>query len=351
VNAVKTFVPKFANDWSINLAGMLTYSLITAIVPLLLGILSIAGLALNTLSPSTLHSVAAAIGSALPSGTQSVINPDQLVKNLVQITGPLAIVSLVSLLWTGSNLFTNVENAFSIVFRTKDREFIPQRVMAIGMIVILALLLPTALLASSLVTAGSQAFQSFLPKQFGVVLSVVGPLVSLVVLWVLFLAIYIVVPNMKIPFRNAWRGALVAAALVAIVNLVFPLYATVFLNGNGKYSAILPTLLVLIIYLWFFDVILIIGAQVNAVSMGLEATQYDLARTFAQDYAAGRAHAQAPTTRRAPLPRRALAGLGHAAGAMLGVSWRLVAPALRALALAGWLIARPFMRARRRGTP
>lgn len=281
---ITTFVTKFANDWSINLASMLTYSLLTALVSILVAIFSLAGLVLNRLSPATLQSLAHTIAAALPAGTSQIINVPQLLKHVVQLSGPLGVLSLLGLLWTGSNLFTNVENAFSIVFRTPDRDFLPQRVMAVGMVLLLAVLLPLALVASSLATAGSQAFAPLLPPPLGVILSIVGPLTAVGILWLLFLAIDMVVPNIRVPFHDAWRGALTAAVLVAIVDLIFPLYATLFLNGNAKYGALLPVLLVLIIFLWFFNVILMLGAQVNAVAMGLEATPYDLARTFAQDY-------------------------------------------------------------------
>jgi len=345
VKKILTFVQKFANDWSMNLAGMMTYSLITAIVPLIVGILSIAGLVLNLLSPSSFAHVTSSIEAALPAQARSVIDMKSVLKSLVSISGIAGIIALVGLLWTGSNLFTNVENAFSIAFRTRDRDFIPQRVMAIGMVILLALLLPLSLLASALVNAGAGLFMGFLPKPFEVVLSIVAPLTSLGILFLLFLAIYMVVPNIKVPFKDAWRGALTAAILVAIVNLIFPAYTKLFLSGNLKYGAILLSVLVLIIYLWFFNVILMIGAQVNAVAMGIAPLQYDVARTLAEDYQRKVDQARQPRKRRVPVPlprRQAVAGAGRAISSALTALGRLLAPPLRLLALFGWLIARPF---------
>jgi len=104
------------------------------------------------------------------------------------------------------------------------------------------------------------------------------------VLWVLFLVIYIVVPNFEVRFRQAWPGALTAAVLFGILQVLFPLYFKVFLNGNTRYGAAAAALLVVIIWLWFFALITVIGAQINAVSMGLKETAYDLARTFELSY-------------------------------------------------------------------
>lgn len=281
METLKSIVLKFANDWSMNLASMIAYSLITAIFPILLAILSLAGLFLNLAGPSYLHDVAQTI-NRVTVAVQIDVGP--LLTNLVQLTGPLAIISLLALIWLGSNLFATMENAFSIIFRIRGRDLIPQRIMAVGMVLLLAVLLPLSLVAASLVTAGSDQFSALLPKRIGNTLSIIGPLTSLAVLWLLFLAIYVIVPNFEVRFRQAWRGALVATILFGATQLLFPLYFKLFLAGNIRYGALPASLLAVIIYLWFFALITVIGAQVNAVIMGLKSTQYDLARTFELAY-------------------------------------------------------------------
>jgi membrane protein len=194
------------------------------------------------------------------------------------------VVSLVALLWAGSNLFSGMENAFSIIFRVPHRTFLPQRIMSIGMVLLLAILLPLSLAASSLVTAGSAAFASVLPPQLEVALSVVGPLTAVCILWLLFLAFYTIVPNVRIPFRDAWRGALVAAVLLSLLQMLFPLYFKYFLNGNAKYGAFAASALVLVAWLWFLSLITIFGAQLNAMAMGIAPLPRNVPRTIAEDY-------------------------------------------------------------------
>lgn len=298
-HTLKRFGQKFNNDWSMNLASMLAYNLITTIFPILLAILSIAGIALQALSPGSFGNLVDKINTALPGNLAGVINANSLLHNLAHLTGPLAIVSFVGLVWSGSGLFGTMENAFSIIFRTSDRDFIPQKIMSVVMVIVLAILLPFSLAAASLVTAGSAAFRATLPQPFGVALSIVSPLTAVGILWVLFLLVYIVVPNIKVPFRDAWRGALIAAILSALFNLLFPLYFKLFLTGNARYGAAAATALLLVIWLWFLALITIIGAQVNAMVMGLNPTRLDLARTLCEDY---RARESTATSGNVPAP-------------------------------------------------
>ena len=283
--AVKNVVFKFANDWSMNLASMIAYNLITAIFPILLAVLSLVGVALRLAAYGHIRDVANAIGRVFPREITTSIDLPALLNSLVGLTGPLAVASLVGLLWLGSNLFSTMENAFSIIFRIRGRDLVPQRLMAIGMVLLLALLLPLSLGAASLVTAGSDWFDRLVPRSVGVMLSYVGPLTSLGVLWLLFLAIYMIVPNFAVRFGQAWRGALAAALLVGLLELLFPLYARLFLSPNTRYGVAAAALLVVIIWLWFFAVITVVGAQINAVFMGLRATTFDLSRTFELAYA------------------------------------------------------------------
>jgi membrane protein len=284
LTGIKLFALKFANDWSMNLASMLAYNLITTIFPILLLMLSIAGMVLHAVFLTRLDDLAAAISAGLPPELQGIIDVNGLLRSLIQITGPLALVSLVILLWIGSNLFTNMENAFSIIFRTPGRPIVPQRLVALAMVLVLAALLPTSLGAASFVTAGSAAFKHVLPWPLGFALSIVGPLTSLAVLFVLFLVIYMVVPNLGVRWRAAWRGALAAAILFGLLEVLFPLYFQVFLHGNTRYGAAGATILVVIVWLWLFALITVFGAQINAAAMGLRPMPYGLERTYATAY-------------------------------------------------------------------
>lgn len=274
IKRVQAFWAKFSNDWCMNLAGLLAYNFLTAIFPLLLGILALAAFVAPA---SVMQQLAGKMNSALPSGFSggSGINFYTILQGFRRASGITLIISLVGLLWTGSNLFGVMENCFSIVFRTKTRSFITQKVMSVAMIVIFAVLAPLSVVASSISGSVSGLTHAFgnVPG-LGLVFAVVGYLIGVLFAFVLFFVLYIVVPNMPINPRDAWRGALVAAVLFEIVNLVFPLYVRSQHSQFGQFALLLA---ILTFWFWVISLILLVGAEMNSfAALGQRATSGDL---------------------------------------------------------------------------
>jgi membrane protein len=182
----------------------------------------------------------------------------------------LTIISIALLLWGGSILFGAIECAFAVIFRVKIRGFVRQKVMALLMILLLAVLLPLSFLSSFLVGATTTTLGMILPSSMtGIAAQVVAAFTSFAALFVLFLAIYAVVPNLPIHWRYAWRGTVIAAIAMYICNTLFPWYTAHFINTRQYGVAALAGSITLIIWLWLFSLILLVGAQVNAMAMGI----------------------------------------------------------------------------------
>ncbi|MBV8084194.1 MAG: YihY/virulence factor BrkB family protein, partial [Chloroflexi bacterium] len=150
---VLDFVRKFGNDWCTNLASMLAYNFLGAILPLLLAILALAAL---VLPPAVVHDIGTSIAAALPAATTGAsglnIDFDTLLaafqsSNASALT---LLLSLAALVWTGSSLFGVMENCFSLIYRTTDRDFVRQKLMSLAMIAIFVVLTPLAFVASTI---------------------------------------------------------------------------------------------------------------------------------------------------------------------------------------------------------
>jgi membrane protein len=266
---------KFNNDWTMNLVSMVAYNLMTAFFPLVLAVFTI--LALIPVASGNTGHFAAQINSILPGNVSSNIKVNSLLSNVNKSRGVLELASIVGLLWGGTNLFGAIESAFAVIFRVKTRGFIRQKLMSVAMILLFVVLLPISFASSVLLSSATTTLGKILPGILGGPVGVViGFAASLAVLFVLFLSIFLVVPNLPIGWRQAWRGALVAAVVMWIVNALFPFYAAHFVGTKQYGAAAIGGAILTITWFWFFSVVLLVGAQVNALVMDIGPWPYDL---------------------------------------------------------------------------
>jgi hypothetical protein len=136
--------------------------------------------------------------------------------------------------------------------------------MAIGMLLLFVILVPIMVLASSgpALVFSLLKYTPFASAASSGPIGVIGGVLSgLIASFILFLAIYIVVPNKSIRFRDSWLGALIAAILLEIFLLLFPFYVTHFMVG---YVGQVGFAVVLLAFFYYFAVILLLGAEINA---------------------------------------------------------------------------------------
>jgi membrane protein len=266
---------KFINDWSMNLTAMVSYNLLTSFFPLVLALITILAL-LPAVSNNTSH-FASQINSVLPSEVGKSIDIASLLNSVNKEGGILGLVSIVGLLWGGTNLFGSIESAFAVIFRVKTRDFVAQKLMSLVMILLFVVLLPLSFISSLLLGSATTSLGTIMPGgASGPVGLILGLATSLAALFVLFLAIYIVVPNIPISWRHAWRGALVAAVVMWVINTLFPYYTAHFVGTKQYGAAAIGSAIVTITWFWFFSLVLLVGAQVNALAMDLGPWPYDL---------------------------------------------------------------------------
>ena len=276
VKPFMAFMTKFSNDWSMNLSAALAYNLLMAIIPIAIAALAILGIVLGTLSPSTYANVQSQITSFAPKGisTQGIL--DSVTRQLSKDSGVLSIIAIVLALFNGSRLFILIEGCFGIVYHIRQRKVIQQNLMALGMLILFIILIPVMVAASAAPTFILSLIQNVGLKfpGGGFLAYLLGIIGGLIAAYILFQAIYIVVPNQKISFRNSWLGSVVAAVLLQIYLILFPLYVSHFLTG---YAASISSIVILLIFFYYFAVIMMLGAEVNAFfAEGITSTPTDL---------------------------------------------------------------------------
>jgi membrane protein len=252
---VGLFVKKVTDDEVPSLASLLAWGTLSALLPLILGILGVAGLVLS--DPQRLDEVYNTLLVMLPPEAAAPLR--EALQGVRESAAPAGILALVLLLFNGSSLFAHMASVFDRAYHVEGRNFVVQRVVAIGMVVV-----TTALLVVSTGAAGLGSLIGDAP------IGPIGPLVARVVSWsisilsafLFFLLIYKVLPNAKQGWRDVLPGTLLASVLFFIILMVFPLYVRVF-PPNQAY-ALFGVFLVFTFWLYLLGIVFVLGAELNA---------------------------------------------------------------------------------------
>ncbi len=248
---------KVMDDRAPNLAVLLAWGTLNTLFPLALGILAIAGFVLR--DQQRLDQLTGTLFAVLPQEAATTLS--NILTTTRQNAGTASIVSILLLLFSGSNFFANMEMVFDIVYHVPDRNIVMQRLLAVIM-----LLIVTALLLVSTTAYGFGNVVGSLPigLPVGPVLGrILGWSVSIVSAIGMFLLLYKILPNKSQGWKQTLPGALAASVLFFIILQVFPLYMAIFGKGFQAYAAF-GVFLLLMFWLYLLGMVLVIGAELNA---------------------------------------------------------------------------------------
>jgi len=251
------FVTKLLNDRAPNLAVLLAWGTLNTLFPLVLGILAIAGFVLR--DPQRLDQLTSGLFAVLPQQAAAALSG--ILTSTRDNAGAASIISVLLLLFSGSNFFGNMQMVFNLAYHVEDRSFIMQRVVSLIMLIVV-----TALLLVSTTAYGLGNTMGSLPIALPVgpvVGRLIGWAVSLVSAVVMFLLLYKVLPNRPQGWKETLPGTLTASVLFFVILQVFPLYVTVFGRGFQAYAAF-GVFLLLMFWLFLLGMVLVVGAELNA---------------------------------------------------------------------------------------
>lgn len=243
-----------------HLVAIVAFNALVALVPTLLLLVALVGLALR--DPTTLTAVVRAIEAGLP--TPDARAAVDAVLSVRQSSGWFGLVSLLGFFWIGANFADALAHSFNQLYGVADCSYVCTRRKGFAVIVgsagLLLLAGPTASVATWLLGA------SHGPAAGGVG-AALGPLLGYGTAYLsatgFFLLLYRVLPNAGQRLRDVWPGALTAAFLFVLLGQIFPLYLSL-VGGANRYGAAFGLVWLLITWLAAFAYILLFGAFVNA---------------------------------------------------------------------------------------
>lgn len=179
--------------------------------------------------------------------------------------GLFGILSLVGLFWLGSSLLANLARAFNRLYGVPPRSPLRQRLLAMGLIVVVAALAIVTVIAASaarIIVNSVQTLLNLRPLGWGLTATLLAFGTGLFSAFMLFLALYWAVPNLRQRFGDVWPGALVAAFLLVAATQLFPLYIRY--TPANLYGAVFGLVGLLTTWFYLLAHIVLLGAAINA---------------------------------------------------------------------------------------
>ena len=258
---VRESVRAFINDNALSHGAAMAFYAATSLAPILLIVVAIAGLAFG-------HDAARVALNAQISGLMGSQSADLLQVALEGAASKSAgafatAIGLVTLFVTASGVFGEIQLSLNTIWKVEPKgdslsRLVRARAASLGLVAALGLLLLISLVASAAISALGDMMNAYLP--FGeIILMVVNAVVSFVLIAAMFGAIYKVLPDRNLEWRDVTVGALVAAALFTLGKSLIGWYIGTSAVASSYGAA--GGLLVILLWVYYSSEIFLLGAE------------------------------------------------------------------------------------------
>ena len=259
---LKATYTDWSEDKASRLAAALAYYTAFSIAPLLLIAIAVAGLVFGEEAAS--GAVSAQLEGLLGSEAAGAVETG--IQNARQpgIGTLSAVVGLGLLLWSASNVFAQLQDALNTIWEVAPKPgrgilaTIRTRLLSMTMVLGVAFMLLVSLVLSAALTTVGRFFSGLLPGGEAV-WQVVNFGLSLVVIALLFAAIYKVLPDAEVAWGDVWIGAAATAVLFTVGKLLIGLYLGHASVGSSYGAA--GSLMVLLLWVYYSAQLLFFGAE------------------------------------------------------------------------------------------
>lgn len=260
----KNALSRWNADSASRMAAALAFYMAFSIAPLLLLAITIAGFVFgrDAVQGKIVEQISGLVGTHSAEAIQGMIQAAyQPGKGLFA-----SVISIVTLLVGAIGVLSELKAALNQIWRTQESgsvtEIVKRNVVFLGMMLGIGLLLAVSLIISTAIAAVGAYFGSFLPARQSV-LEAVNFAFSFGVVWVLFAAIYRILPNTDVEWHDVWIGAAVTSLLFNFGKLGLGLYLGRSAVAS-EYGAA-GSILIFLLWVYYSGLIFYYGAEFTAV--------------------------------------------------------------------------------------
>ncbi len=241
-------------------AAELAYYFLFALFPMLIFLTTLVGFL-----PDFQQTLLSALARTLPAEVMKLV-VNTLHDVTINRSGGLLSIGIIGMLWSASGGVVSLMDALNIAYDVKEgRSFWKQRLISVGLTIGLSLFI----VAGTLLIMFGDKFSIRLSQALGLgvtfklIWSMVDYLLGLALILAGIELFYFFGPNVKQKWRWTSPGGVFAVASIVIGSLLFSFYIRYAPSYSATYGS-LGAVMVLMLWLYIFGLVLLIGAEVNS---------------------------------------------------------------------------------------
>lgn len=278
---LKDTVNGFIDDDALSRGAAIAYYTIFSLAPVLVIVIAIAGLAFgeDAARGAVTGQIEGLMGHQAAEAVQTMIQSAGNKKSGIIAT----VIGLVTLMIAASGVFSEMQAALNVIWKAEPKEgtvsrLVKARATSLGLVAALGFLMMASLVISAALSAMSNVLNAYLPGA-EVVMRIVNLVISFGFISVLFGAIYKILPDKRIEWRDVIIGAVTTAMLFTIGKTVIGLYigSSAVASSFGAAGA----LAIMLVWIYYSSQIFLLGAEFTrafAERHGSKAAAADIAK-------------------------------------------------------------------------
>ena len=267
-----------------KLSASLAYYTIFSFGPMMIVIIYLAGLfwGKQAIEGAVLDQISGLVGQQAAEQIQQIIrNAAISTKNSLA-----AVIGFVALFISATTVFSEIQDTINMIWKLKATrgkgwvKILMTRLLSFALIVTLGFLLLVSLFINILIEALMGRLQDLFPAGSVILLYLTNLIITFVVISILFGAIFKVLPDAVIKWRDVTAGAIFTAALFMIGKFLISFYLGK--SDVGSTYGTAGSLVVLLLWVYYSSIILCFGAEFTkayATKYGSEITPNEYAVT------------------------------------------------------------------------
>lgn len=257
----------FSNDQAFKLSASLSYYTIFALGPVLIIIISLAGIFFGRVAVQ--GEVYEQLNGLI--GGEAALQVQEIIKNIQHshATVPGAIIGGIVLIIGATGVFTEMQSSINFIWSVKAKpkkswvKFLINRLISFSLVLGLGFLLLVSLIANALLNLLSKQLTKLFPEYTVSLFQLINTAIILVVITGLFAVIFKVLPDAIISWRDALIGAALTSAFFLLGKFLIGLYIG---RANlGITYGTAASVVVILTWVYYSALILYFGAEFTKV--------------------------------------------------------------------------------------